>query len=188
MGRQEDAGQRADQPVEKRRSGILNVVLHGMIGVVLSEESVELLIPQVDDHVFLAGTWRMERRLKENVTYGLRGVQSASWQSRTRDAIIGNSVVIAKVHQIDPTPDKMFCCIELPIPFHACSSRHVDGSKLIFTGTSRHKAEAAKSLGLIHVFRYHFDDVRHLRLGDELEWKPVLKDEVVKLHIFAEPL
>src|SRR5436305_14965226 len=52
----------------------LNIIFHGLFSYIIWSDHLEVLAPQVDEHVYKAGTWGQEMRLKESVMYRLTGV------------------------------------------------------------------------------------------------------------------
>jgi hypothetical protein len=175
------------QPIstDAPEGGILNVVLHGLIGVVITDQCLEALVPQMDDHVFLAGAWGMERRLKQSTTYLLEGVDSNPGYGV--DAAM-QAPVLHNFPVIDRNPARLFCTIYLPFPFEVRGCRLMSAT---FTGASAEQIPHGR-FAMIHVYRYRFSDVSKLTLGDQLMWMPAFEQDeggqkAVNLHLFAEP-
>src|SRR5262245_13126458 len=116
----------------KKKPGMLNVVLHGMIGIVVGDKDIELLIPQIEDHVFLAGDWREERRLKQGTTYILSGVVG---RGQAQKDLAKGALTIGGFTDIDRDPAKLFCSIRLPFPHAVHHFRKLTaGTTLKFEG------------------------------------------------------
>lgn len=170
----------------KKKSGKLNVVLHGMMAIVVGDEDIKLLIPQIVDHVFLAGNWRQERRLIQDEKYKLSGVdgQGKAQQKLTKEAL----TVRGFRKKIDPDAQNLFCSIVLPFPDDVHHFRMLTAGKTLkFQGDAADKVENKEGFSLIPVLSYAFENVADLKLV-ELRWFPEMKDGFVNLHIFSEPL
>jgi hypothetical protein len=165
---------------------MLNVVLHGLMGIVVGDKYIELLIPQIEDHVFIAGDWREERRLKQGKTYILSGVDG---RGEAQKELAKGALTLRGFKQIDDGPAKLFCRIRLPFPDAVQHFRKLTaGETLKFKGVAAAKLENTEAFSLIPVLRYGFADANQLKLGD-LRWFPQLSESgVVNLHIFSEPL
>jgi hypothetical protein len=152
---------------------------------VVWDHSVELLVPQMDDHIFMAGEWRQERRLKQSVTYMLEGVESA-------DKMPGNLQMPALRNYpiVDRSPGNLFCSIHLPFPAEIRGCRlFTIGKSLTFSGADKRQITETE-FATIHVFRYAFKDYSSLSLGPELSWPVDSAPQQpfdVNLHLFAEP-
>lgn len=162
--------------------GILNVVLHGMVGIVVEKDHVRVLMPQTDDHVFLAGAWRSERRLKQGIDYRLSGVAAGN-----AGADIARRAIAVRGFPVVDTSELLFCSIRLPIPGEVRNVRIVQRGKLIFTGKTAGQLAGLKEFALIPILRYRYADLKALNLGP-LRWHPEPKEGIVNLHIFGEPL
>jgi hypothetical protein len=165
-------------------AGTLNLVLHGLFGIVLWETAIELLVPQMDDHVFIAGTWLKERRLKQSASYLLEGVDMSG---NAQGQIPQQSLALRGFRLVDRNPEKLFCSIFLPFPKDVRRSRIQDAAGIKVEGKAAFSLNLSGGLSLIQVFRYPFNAIGNLTLGPDLRWTPQMADgNVVNFHIFAE--
>lgn len=161
----------------------LNVVLHGLFAVVISDDHLDVLMPQVDDHVYKAGAWGKEFRLREGVTYELTGVVGSKNTLINPD----QNLLLRGFTQLHREPSKLFCSLKLPLPAEFRSLRRVAQAQTqrVFGGATAAKINAREFPLVITLIYRNFDHTR-LALG-ALPWTPELDAKVINLHIWAEP-
>jgi hypothetical protein len=171
---------------EQTQDRQLNLVFHGLFGYVIWPDRIEVLAPDVNDHVYKAGTWGKELRLKQGTTYRLGGVVA----SATSPAIDRkNNLVFRTISEIDRSPSKIFCSFSLPLPASMSGLRHAPNTKArpFFSGPASANL-AIDSLPMIQTLVFHVQDIHQLGFGTALSWTPqIAKDGTVNLHIWAEP-
>src|SRR6266849_2014793 len=59
----------------------LYVCCHGLFAFVFREDHMLLLTPRIDEHKFLAGTWRSEKGMKKDGAYSLLGATKAEYSN-----------------------------------------------------------------------------------------------------------
>jgi hypothetical protein len=154
------------------------------MGVVVWDQCVEVLIPQMDDHVFKGGTWRMERRLRQGVSYQLRGVKTGN---KPPEGLFGVNATVHSFPIVDRSPSRVFCSIYLPFPKRVVSGRLAEGTEnLKFNGL--HGAQVTtRQFAMVNVLCYDVSDPKDLALVPDLIWeKKVKRNRTVNLHLFAE--
>ena len=162
----------------------LNVVFHGLVSYVIWPDHIEVLIPQVDEHVYKAGSWGKELRLKESSVYRLTGVYGATVSPKIDTS---NNLVLLKISNIDHSPSKLFCSFILPLPLEFRALRRARANGPIVAGRSL-AANAPTSVPLVQTLVYQIEDVAKLSLGSGFFWRPeVTTMGTVNLHIWAEP-
>lgn len=165
----------------------LNVVFHGLFSYIIWPDHIEVLTPQVDQHVYKAGSWGKEFRLKESSTYQLLGVHK---EPSAPVIDLRNNMVLQKIVNIDRSQSRLFCSFTLPFPKKVEGLRRAMAVRQqpFFSGAAAAQM-APNSLPLIQVFTYQIDDIRQLSLGDFSLWQPELDKttRTVNLHIWAEP-
>ena len=164
-------------------SGTMNVVLHGMFGLVNSKDGIEVLVPQVDEHVFKAGNWNEELRLKEGKAYKLAGVIAATKNPGFNPA---HNVIVLKKLKADKDPKKLFCSIKLPAPNLIHALRRRPTNTAIAAKSNEKLAGQPTDFSHVRVLTYKFKDAAALSLGKPLQWTPRAQDGFVNLHIFSE--
>jgi hypothetical protein len=165
----------------------LNVVFHGTFGFINWGTSLEVLVPDVQTHVYKAGTWTKEIDLEEGTTYNLTGVTPGDAMPQLE--CLGIAVVRNK-RRIKRDANLVFCSLVLPAPdkFVARQCMVRSDEKEIFQGSdATHPTLALKSYARTHVLVYSCLDSREVQLRG-LDWMPERdSDGFVNLHIFAEP-
>jgi hypothetical protein len=170
----------------KQQSVQLNIVFHGLFSYVIWSDHVEVLAPQVDEHVYKAGTWGKELRLKESATYQLSGVHAETVPPKVD---FRNNLVLENVSNIDRGPDKLFFSFNLPLPKEILGLRlaHPDAKRPAFSGTAISNG-ALEGLPLVQVLVYEVDNLDALSLGANFHWIPeIIGNNAVNLHVWAEP-
>lgn len=163
----------------------LNVVFHGLFAYIINHDHIEVLAPQVDEHAYKAGTWGKEFRLKETAVYQLQGIHA---EKNAPPLDVRNNLVLKNITTIDRSPAKLFCSFILPLPKQIVGLRMVQSApqRPIFLGSAAAQLKTT-AVPLIQTFIYQIDDVRRLRLNDS-GWQPeIINQQVVNLHIWAEP-
>ncbi|HLW79724.1 MAG TPA: hypothetical protein VKU44_09010 [Terriglobia bacterium] len=162
----------------KSRPGQLNVLFHGLFAFVTWDNYIEVLVPDVPNHVFLAGAWKEEQELRADHTYRLLGVESRPLAMMTFDP--ETSAVVHNAGQIDhriercrlllPIPDRVWAlrCMLKNDPGEFFSCNEIRAKKLpIVTALTYDRVEATPSLGSL--------------------WKPGAASKATNLHVWAEP-
>src|SRR5579871_6838679 len=113
----------------------LNVVFHGLFAYIIGPNGVEVLAPQVDDHVYKAGTWGKEFPLKASVVYELQGVHGEVQPPSVDEQ---NNLVLKNISNIDRSPARLFCSFMLPLPTKIVGLRTVrsGAGRPIFVGSA----------------------------------------------------
>ncbi len=183
---------------------VLNVVLHGLFGYVIRpthistdpDIAIEILVPQMDEHVYLAGTWLQELRLGEGRTYQLRGATANGSMPELKTS--ENPVVqYYNFKDINRSPQSLYCSLELPFPKCIVSIRRapVPKARQVFSGNDSGEINRElKGLATVQVFVYKYESIDKLKLTANLEsdvkrfdWQPKLNESgTVNLHVFAE--
>jgi len=175
------------QPKKSSRSvpgTTLYLCCHGLFAFVLRQDHILLLTPRIDEHKYLAGTWRSEKDMKKGGSYSLLGSSKGEYSNR-RPVISKDNLHLSGIKDIDLASS--FCQIKLPFPEQFISLRHVQAS---FTGKSFAAANApsASTFPLLQVLKYEMPDPQNCRFeGLDQPWKPDPHAAIQQMHIFAEP-
>jgi hypothetical protein len=179
----------------------LNVIFQGLFAFVVAEDSIEVLVPEMSDHVYKAGTPNLSSSepcgplldLSRGTPYELQGVTGRSKGplfDPTVNAVISGAQAgetLAKVEATNPDPKLLFCSIRLPLPDEIHSLRRVPASKCpkgFFQGKDSALIKATE-LSLTQVLVYRNFKGSPLRLYP-LEWAPQPNSNPVNLHVYAE--
>lgn len=169
------------------RQANLNVVLHGLYVLNFTKTGVDLLTPDIKDHVYLAGNWSWKpcELLKENQPFDLRGA--------TENLILPHLDLPYNLlfpypdlrHSIDPTYSRH--SVTMPLPQSVRLLRITDDGANI--ASKSNNTLTINQLSLCQVLTYHVADWCKLRLTGT-NWKPQLDSvtRTVNLHFWAEPL
>jgi hypothetical protein len=163
----------------------LNVILHGLFVMDVTSSGVQLLTPDVDEHIYRAGNWDQDPNqrdtihdLKKSNSYTLTGVRAA------RKAPLMNAdtnLVLSKSKlNFHVDPEHSYVTINLPFPREVHFLRSMKG-------TSLYRNIEGSGLALCTILVYQI--CKELRLGDS-GWKPYFYPpsyNVTNLHIWAEP-
>ena len=162
----------------------LNVIFHGLFAFIISSRDIEVLAPQVDDHVYKAGAWGNEMRLKEGFEYELEGVRPAS----AVPPIDPNAnIIVHTAPGFKRDKSKLFCSIKFPLPDQIVGLRRVTvDPRTMFNGKAATQLKCTK-IPLVLVFTYALDPNKPLSLGKGLPWQPTRNAvKTVNLHVWAE--
>jgi hypothetical protein len=170
----------------------LNVLFHGLFAFVFWDHCVEVLAPIVDDHVYKAGTWMFERRLREGCNYRLLGATDCGAMPPSTPCPTKNPT-LTHFESIDRSSGKLFCSFILPFPDCHYPMRGVDADqgKPFFCGTD--STGLSTTVTTVQGFGYSYDEISKLSLADKapwetLSWMPQVNgDGYVNLHVWAEP-
>jgi hypothetical protein len=171
-------------PASKTKDVQLNVVFHGLFSYIVWPDHVEVLAPMVDEHIYKAGAWGKEFRLRENAVYHLEGVQV---ETRMPDIDVRNNIVLTNVSNIDRSPEKLFCSFILPLPQQMIGLRraYAPPNQPAFHGAALNGPNP-DSIPLIQTFVYRVDGWP--TLGEKFGWIPEdSASDTINLHIWAEP-
>jgi hypothetical protein len=163
----------------------LNLVFHGMFAFVFWRDRLEVLAPQEDDHVYKAGAWGRERRLREGHTYALRGVQPGA-SPPPIDA--SGNLIVSRFTTIERDPDVLCCSIQLALPDSMSGLRRVKlhPTQRLFAGAAIGDATPT-SVPLIQVLTFNVEDFSGVSLDPLTTWTPKPgRLGSVNLHIWAE--
>jgi len=177
------ASKGASQAPESGVPKQLNVLLHGLFAIVISDDGAEILMPQVDDHVYKAGTWGKEMRLKEGAVYDLTGVTGTNAPALDKSHLM----LLQGYRTIHRDPSKLFATIRVPLPSEIHPLRLVTpaAANPLLGGTSASQIRASQ-FPLVIAFVYRNPAFGQLALGTH-PWKPEISGDVVNLHVWAEP-
>ncbi len=162
----------------------LYLCCHGLFAFVFRDDHILLLTPRIQEHKYLAGTWRSEKEMKKGGSYSLVGA-SKSGYSNPRPVIGKDNLHLSGIKNIDT--GSSYCQIKLPFPKQFISLRHVAAS---FSGKSFTAANAASAstFPLLQVLKYEMPDPQNCTFeGLDEPWKPDPHALSQQLHIFAEP-
>jgi hypothetical protein len=159
----------------------LNVVFHGMFAFLFRRDRVEVLTPPEDDHVYKAGSWGRERRLREGAVYTLSGVKPG-----TRPKLDPRTnLIVSGVNGIECTQDTVFCSFHLPLPLQVTGLRRLKVDSKLLRGAAA--PTLPETLPLVQVLTYAFDDAARLRFDPLPVWSPKPDGHgVANLHVWAE--
>lgn len=162
----------------------LNVVFHGLFSYIIWPDHVEVLAPQVDEHVYKAGSWGKEFRLREGVVYRLEGVHA---EARIPDIDVRNNLVLTKISNIDHSSAKLYCSLILPMPQQMIGLRRAypPPKQPAFQGKAL-SGTNPDSIPLVQTLVYKVEGQPNL--GKEFPWVSEDKGSgTINLHIWAEP-
>jgi hypothetical protein len=176
----------------------LNVLLHGLFGIVVWDSSIEVLAPVVPMHQYRAGTRVPTRSGKQDcarlgplipgTTYQLMGVRAGTRRQfeETKNAVLPG------LYAINRDSDKLHCSLLLPHPDGIFSLRRAqetpDGNGF-FSGSDAIQIKTHE-LALVQILVYeNVEDFEAIQLSPSVGWKPELNSDetAVNLHVFAEP-
>ena len=156
-----------------------------MFAFVIWKDRIEVLAPQEEDHVYKAGAWGRERRLREGGVYRLQGVMPGT----APPALNANeNLIVSRWTEIERDRELLFCALNLPLPESMTGLRRVkaDSSRRLFGGAAA-ATLSPQTLPLIQVLTYGVEDSAKLRFDPIVPWVPAADAQgVVNLHIWAE--
>lgn len=159
----------------------LNVLFHGLFAIVVWSDHIEVLAPDVSDHVYKAGTWLHEAPLVASQTYTLTG--AAPNPRPTLDP--QNHPTFHNWRNIDNSI--VWCKLTLPFPDSISALRPVvkEDSEDFFTGTQP-PSGPLEMLPFVTGLTYTVSGTVAL---DPLPWQPCwcATPQSANLHIWAEP-
>ncbi len=159
----------------------LNVILHGLFVLNITDNHIQLLTPKVDDHIYKVGFWNYynTKDLCQG-DYVLEGVtgNGAKAELSTENIVLSPQ---ALSFEIDPSP--RYFEISMPLPEKIYFLRSMKGPNL-YRGTGIH----ATGMALCTVLRYQRSGT--LKLRNSI-WVPSPEPQGIppflNLHIWAEP-
>jgi hypothetical protein len=191
--------------------GILHVMFHGTFVFDFHKDHIDVLVPQVEEHVYRVGSWLGETELicDDHASamdqskpmdsgghnhnggnggpdrYQLEGVKGGSAMTLPPE---NNLMVSARLKQ--DVDSLLYARIRVPLPDQIRTPRRA----LLPNGDFDPKEGLPKDyqgkLGTIQIFTYNFPDDSALRFychpGHAL-WEPAFAGGAVTLHIFAAP-
>lgn len=197
--------QENQQPGQTQARGLLNVIFHGLFAYVISDTGIEILVPQLTEHTYKAGTWGQEMRLSEGRTYQLQGVTDYRvMPAGTPDPSL--NAVVYDFPDIYRSGPNFYCSLQLPFPKALRSVRRSPPIADLLAGQKVFKAafngkdstginKKIQKVAMVQVLVYEYGDISALKLAcrqgsvpePSLAWDPILGDGTVNLHVFAEP-
>jgi len=163
----------------------LNVVFHGMFAFIFWNDHIEVLAPEEDDHMYRAGSWGRERRLREGGVYALDGVTPSKTPIRLDPT---KNLVLSRLTNINRDPRILFCSFTFPLPESMTGLRHVklEPARSLFGGAAS-KSVSITTLPLIQVFTYQVGDFAKLRFNPLPLWTPTPGPQgIANLHVWGE--
>jgi len=168
------------------RQAQLNVVLHGLYVLNFTKSAIEMLTPDVEGHVYLAGNWEWKpSNLIKSTTYELHGVTP---NSNPPHLNLPYNILFPKKgfsHSVNSNLSRHI--VNLPYP------QSVRLLRVTNDGENQEYADKntliINQLSLCQVLTYHVPDWRELKLTN-LKWNPRVDQQtcMVNLHFWAEPL
>jgi hypothetical protein len=167
----------------------LNVVLHGLFIMNITDSQIELFTPDVKEHYYGAGNWDKDGicyLTKEQSPYQLQGVdKTTDMPPLGSDA---NLTLSQSQFQFSVLRDQSLFRVELPYPQRVAFLRRViDGDNQPPTPGGATPA-LIKTFALCPVLVYPVTDYHDLGLTNT-KWKPKVEEtRTANLHLWAEPL
>ncbi len=164
----------------------LNVVLHGLYLLNCAGDHIDLLTPEVGDHIYMAGNWDRDqvRSIAPRGTYELKGTDRIT-QYPPLD--LPCSVILSRsMYKFYVHPEKSLFTVRLPIPSEVRLLRCIDMGPNTYDGQK--KIFRVNSFSLCQVLRYPVADVRNLELVG-IDWQARVDKihRTANLHFWAEP-
>lgn len=170
------------------KSSKLNVILHGLFVLNITNTNIQLLTPKVDEHIYRAGDWHYgdnHNVCLDPAKYVLQGVCDAG----KIPGISTETIVLSQDDsQFDIDPSPSYFQIDFPFPEKLTFLRSVKGASL-YRGTGVH----ATGMALCTMLTYSRSGTLAL-FGSK--WEPLPENQAAKsvgkfkirnLHIWAEP-
>ncbi len=166
--------------------GTLNVFLHGLFTIVVSDQEITVYIPNMgSEHTYKAGNWLAEAALNPG-DFKLEGVSAGDVKQRFCPK---QNVVLRNARATDPVrSDRVYATLHLPYPPLSIKSLGrlvvpeggIGGASkdLLYPGADKRSAT-------VQILTYKFSSDANLRLGNH-PWEPLLDEGFVNLHIFSE--
>lgn len=172
----------------------LNVVLHGLFIMNITDTQIELLTPYVVDHYYGAGNWNKDEICKlgkdgkcppdKDGTYHLRGVDENRPPSLGSDA---NITLSQLEFNFKVVPEKSFFRVLLPYPQRVAFLRRVIDGDNTFPTPGGTKTAQIRTFALCPALVYPVADYHALELTNTT-WKPKVEaTRTANLHLWAEP-
>jgi hypothetical protein len=159
----------------------LNIILHGLFVLNITDSYIQLLTPYVCEHIYKAGDWDAGYiKDLDQGDYELEGVVN-----RGKAPVLGNENIVLSQKglgfQIDPS--SRYCGIKMPLPETISFLRSMKGPNL-YRGAGIH----ATGMALCTVLTY--ERCKQLKLANS-KWVPRPDSNPMarfrNLHIWAEP-
>jgi hypothetical protein len=174
----------------------LNVIFHGLCVFVGQDQTqpntdIEVLLPDVAGHSYLAGPWLAETGIARDARMSLTGVVKGDAIFDRRRNLM---VLPEKKNSFPRTNVKEFASLTFPRPDTIYSLRpvalDVDGPQRHLQGASLNsvfKRQDGKIWqATVQVFRYFVEDENRVVLSNH-RWIPAFVNGFANLHVFAEP-
>lgn len=156
---------------------------HGLFAFVIKNDYIAVITPKVEDHEFLAGLWKQERKLREGEWYRLSGVSDAA-RPNPLPALTKEQVLFLSGVKVVNMAES-YCLIRLPFPRQIIPLRYV---KAKFSGDHAPKQTTSSTFPTVQVMRYRVIEYSNLRLEPFKAWVTQKRPpSIINFHIFAEP-
>ena len=158
----------------------MNVILHGLFTYLDRDTGLEILIPDMGtSHVYRAGEFLGETTLPQ-YPLRLQNVRGGSRHFDPRVNLVTNGVQPVRQPRI-------FSSLQFPTPVEIFSLRPLDLSDVLQDPA---QALSSKTVSIVQVLTYRFDDFDRIKLGnDPIEVDPLQAPDgsfFVNLHVWAE--
>jgi len=173
------------------------VYFHGSFGFRMTEEDVEVYVPNIEAHANLIGTWNALYDLKKGYEYKLEGIARGTQKPKLNE---DENVVFDRLSK--PEPGNFFCKITLPFPLEIESfcPEKIDPDTLFtrITSIAGGKIPHPSQLSHIQLYRYSANakplqfEVRHIagtaKQQSATQPPPIQDEEGARVfHLFSEP-
>lgn len=169
-------------------AGTLNVILHGLYIMVVTDE-ITIYIPNMGtDHVYRAGNWLAEATL-EMADFTLEGTSKGDPGKKPNKFLFDpeKNIVVKGVRVGDPSCcDRVYATLHLPLPISVRSMSLLSVPRDGIGGDSRDKVLPYSASATVQILTYEFSSDANLRLGQH-SWEPIFDEGFVNLHILSEP-
>lgn len=177
----------------------LNVIFHGLFAFALGENSIQVIAPDVDGHVYGAGFWRREAPMAKGAgPYTLENIKPQSLQAIDETSLPLLSAPEYGIAGIDPDRNSRIT-VQLPMPAEIrplARMRILRGQEL-FSGLGSDRVNGKlKQVAEAHAFIYRFRSKEELysaeltlggkSLVPEIAAARMTSRESMNIHIFAE--
>jgi hypothetical protein len=172
----------------------LNVVLHGLFVVNITDFSIEILTPKICEHIYKVGNWDASQiwSLDQDVNYVLRGVNPekklppVDWKC--------TPVFCQSKDKFTINREASHCRVMLPFPAGLKMLRHSEVDPMSddpapsYTCNSNYVVKNITKVSLCQVLTYMVPDYRALHLAGS-KWVPDIdwQTYTANLHFWAEP-
>jgi len=175
-------------------------MFHGTFVFDFHDDDLDVLIPEVEGHVYRAGSWLGETELicgedhdhgagkhEGPDTYTLSGVEDGSVSTLPLEHNLMLHETLVK--DVD---SRLYAKIRMPLPDRITTPRrgHLENNAENFEHAELLPKDYQDYLGTLQIFTYRFERDNALRLSCHPEhtlWEPAFSGGAVTLHLFAAP-